>query len=247
MDMVERYWEDDNGSLVLLTNPETPMPNLYAFLRKRGVWVRNTHRVLFSQVLGIGGAQKIYGVQAKLLDGSPITTANSGAITTLGGSTCPLMVAENNTGLAAEGIVAKALLEADPKFWGDLDHIEENPTVGPDDIKPPVYIAASVERARGGVGADGVQLLDSSRLVVVGNSTLLDSDHITRTNEELVMNSLNWTLDREERLNITPRAVVKNRIDLPASKYRNIFLLVVFLLPGAAFCFAVFVWSSRRN
>ena len=243
MALLGDYWET-NGSLVLLLNPSTPMPNLYPFLRMRGVWVRGDHRVLFSQVLGIGGAQKVFEVQSKFLGGSPITSGNSGAITVFGGQSMPLGVAADNEMLAAKGIIAKPLLEADEKFWGDINHAEAAPTVGPGDVKPPVYVAASIERG----GSDDPNLnIDSSRMVVVGNSTLLDSDHFTRANAEFVMNSINWSLDREERLDIMPSTVVNLRVDLPNAKYRKLFSLVVLFFPGIAFCFAVFVWSARRN
>ena len=61
------------------------------------------------------------------------------------------------------------------------------------------------------------------------------------------MNALNWTLDREERLDILPKVVSNPPIELSTDKYRRLFWLVVFILPTAAFCFAIFVWSARRN
>ncbi len=244
VDLLTDYWENDRGSLVLLLNPATEMPNLSPFLRMRGVRVDSDCRVMFSQVLGIGGSQKVYSVQARFLEGSPITAGKAGTLTTFGGQTCPLSVAENNTALAGKGVVAKALLEADPKFWGERDHTGPAPSPGAGDMEPPVYVAASVEK---GGSDDPLIHLDSSRLVVVGNSTLLDPDHITRSNANFVMNAINWTLDRDERIDIMPKPATNFRIDITPGEYRNLFLLVVILLPAAALCFAVFVWSARRN
>ena len=247
MGVLQRYWEERNGNLVLLLNPATPMPNLYEFLRKNGVWVRDTHRVLFSQVVGIGGNQKQYSVESSFLGGSPITASRAGLRTTFGGRTCPLSVAEGSKMLEEKGIKATPLLQADEKFWGDLNHTEENPNLGPGDIKPPVYVAASIERGGSLVDEGGLMLLDSSRLVVVSNPTQLDSDHMTKANQDFVVNAINWALDREERLDIAVAPVGSYRVDLSAEKYRSLFLMVMFLMPGVAFAFGVFVWSARRN
>ena len=245
VELLTDYWENDRGSMVLLLNPATEMPNFYPFLRKRGVLVHNQHRVMYSQVLGIGGARKIYAAQSKFLIGSPVTSGKAGTLTIFGGQTCPLGVAENNEALKSQGVIASPLLQADEKFWGEKNHAGESPN--PDeigDILPPVYVAASIEK--GGSDSEIVKL-DSSRLVVVGNSTLLDPDQITRTNSEFVVNSLNWTLDRDERIDIIPTPAVNPPVKLSPEKYRNIFALVVLILPAVAFCFAIFVWSSRRN
>jgi hypothetical protein len=83
-------------------------------------------------------------------------------------------------------------------------------------------------------------------MVIIGNSTLLDPIP-TRSNAKFVMNAINWTLDREERIDIMPSRVTNFRVNMPAEKYGNLVFLVVILLPAAAFLFAVFVWSSRRN
>ncbi len=244
VELLSGYWEDERGSMVLLLNPSTDMPNFYPFLRKLGVRVRGDHRVMYAQVSGIGGAKKIGEVQSRFLEGSPVTAGQKNKLTIFGGQTCPLEVAENNEVLKAKGVIATALLEADAKFWGERDHAEAAPKPGPGDILPPVYVAASIEK---GGSDDAIVKLDSSRMVVVGNSTLLDPGQGIRTNAEFVMNSINWTLDRDERIDILPKPAVNTPVKLSPESYRNLFNLVVLILPAVAFCFAIFVWSSRRN
>ena len=87
--ILTKYWEQKRGSMVLLLNPTTKMPNFYPFLRSLGVRVDNNYRVLFSETTGIGGTQKVYSVQSKLLGGNPITSSDEGSITTFAGQTCP--------------------------------------------------------------------------------------------------------------------------------------------------------------
>jgi|TARA_B100001250_G_scaffold384363_2_gene379133 hypothetical protein len=244
--VLTKYWEQQRGSMVLLLNPATKMPNFYPFLRSLGVRVDNNYRVLFSETTGIGGTQKVYSVQSKLLGGNPITSSDEGAITTFAGQTCPISVAENNEGLASKGIIAVPLLSADLKFWGDLDHTEPYPKRSETDMIPdpnPIYVAAMVEK---GGSEDSAIKIESSRMVVIGNSTLLDPIP-TRLNVELVMNSINWTLDREERLGINPTNVISFRIDMSPEKYKTLFYLIVCIFPAIAFCFGIAVWSARRN
>ena len=96
--VLTKYWVQQRGAMVLLLNAATKMPNFYPFLRSLGVRVDNNYRVLFSETTGIGGTQKVYSVQSKLLGGNPITSSDEGAITTFAGQTCPISVAENNEG-----------------------------------------------------------------------------------------------------------------------------------------------------
>ena len=245
VNVLTEYWEDIRKStgLVLLLNPATEMPNFYPFLERHGVRVDNDYRLLFSQTTGIGGTQKIYSVQSTYLTGSPITSGNAGALTTFSGQTCPISIIQDKEALAAKSIVPRPLLEADPEFWGDRNHTEPVPTLDALDRKSPIYTAASVEK---GGSDDAVVKLKSSRMVVIGNSTLLDPEPI-RSNAKFVMNAINWTLDREERIDIMPSRVTNFRVNMPAEKYANLLFLVVVLLPTAAFFFAIFVWSSRRN
>ena len=244
--ILTKYWEEKRGSMVLLLNPSTDMPNFYPFLRSLGVRVDNEYRMLFSETTGIGGAQKVYTLQSKILSANPITSSDGGKITTFAGQTCPLSIAEDNEILSSKGIVATPLLEADPKFWGDLNHTESYPKQSDEDVLPnpnPIYVAAMVEK--GGSEDESIKI-DSSRLVVVANSTLLDP-MTTKLNVEFVMNSINWTIDRQDRIGINPTHSTNFKINMSAEKYQTLFYLVVCIIPISALLFGIATWSARRN
>lgn len=244
--ILTKYWEEKRGSMVLLLNPSTDMPNFYPFLRSLGVRVDNEYRMLFSETTGIGGAQKVYTLQSKILSANPITSSDGGKITTFAGQTCPLSIAEDNEILSSKGIVATPLLEADPKFWGDLNHTESYPKQSDEDVLPnpnPIYVAAMVEK--GGSEDESIKI-DSSRLVVVANSTLLDPMP-TKLNVEFVMNSINWTIDRQDRIGINPTHFTNFKINMSAEKYQTLFYLVVCIIPISALLFGIATWSARRN
>ena len=97
-----------------------------------------------------------------------------------------------------------------------------------------------------GGSEDSAVKIESSRMVVIGNSTLLDPIP-TRLNVELVMNSINWTLDRGERLGITPTNVISFRVDMSPEKYKTLFYLIVCIFPSIVFCFGIAMWSARRS
>ena len=222
------------------------MPNFYPILRSLGVRVDNEYRMLFSETTGIGGAQKVYTLQSKILSANPITSSDGGKITTFAGQTCPLSIAEDNEILSSKGIVATPLLEADPKFWGDLNHTESYPKQSDEDVLPnpnPIYVAAMVEK--GGSEDESIKK-DSSRLVVVANSTLLDP-MTTKLNVEFVMNSINWTIDRQDRIGINPTHSTNFKINMSAEKYQTLFYLVVCIIPISALLFGIATWSARRN
>ena len=244
--ILTEYWEEKRGSMVLLLNPSTDMPNFYPFLRSLGVRVDNEYRMLFSETTGIGGAQKVYALQSRILSENPIASSDGGKVTTFAGQTCPLSIAEDNELLSSKGIIATPLLEADPKFWGDLEHTESYPKQSEKDIIPnpnPIYVAAMVEK---GGSEDASIKVNSSRLVVVANSTLLDPMP-TKLNTEFVMNSINWTIDRQERIGINPSHFTNFKVNMSAEKYQTLFYLIVCILPMSALLFGIATWSARRN
>ena len=148
--------------------------------------------------------------------------------------------------LLAKGIIATPLMVADPKFWGDLEHTESYPKQSDQDMLPsqnPIYVAAMVEKGSSDGDATGI---NNSRLVVVANSTLLDPIP-TKLNIEFVMNSINWTLDRQERIGINPTNLSNYKINMSAEKYQTLFYLIVCILPAGAFLFGIAMWSARRN
>ena len=65
--------------------------------------------------------------------------------------------------------------------------------------------------------------MDSSRLVVFANPALLDPETLTESNLDLVSNTLNWLLNREQLLGIPPKHRHLFRIDLPAAERSRIF------------------------
>lgn len=245
VNLLTSYWENDGGSLFILLNPQTDTPRLDRFLEKVGV-ARRDDRVLHA-INSVIDARPEFRVQGRFLSGSKITGGGlAEKVTTFGGVTCSLDIAVGDQKLLQEdGVVATPLLKAADRFWGEVGYGTGGlPVFDPtEDHGLPIYVAASVER---GGAPDSPVRGDSSRMVVVANGTLLDPGTASEANVDFVLSSLNWVLDREELIGITPKRATTYSIKMDEGQTKRTFWLAVIFLPGLVFGTAVFMWSLRR-
>ncbi|HSO23214.1 MAG TPA: hypothetical protein VLT81_09915, partial [Chondromyces sp.] len=66
-------------------------------------------------------------------------------------------------------------------------------------------------------------------------------------NAVLAVNAFNWLGAREELLGIPPRDVEQVSLFLSGPQMRNILLLVLLVMPGAAILAGILVWRRRRH
>ena len=111
----------------------------------------------------------------------------------------------------------------------------------------PLNLAVAVEK--GGVEDKRVKV-DTSRLVVFGNAEVL-SNNARRLSEDLstdlIVNSLNWLLDREELIGIAPKEKKNVTLSLNEKQMRSIALGVMAVLPGIVALFGFLNWWQRRS
>jgi ABC-type uncharacterized transport system involved in gliding motility auxiliary subunit len=191
--------------------------------------------------------QKIYSVRCnfKGVEDLPITVPLLTLTTELAGQSSSLDLAPREKFLKESGILVSPLLEATNRYWGETRYQLAVPQYDPArDTANPVYVAAAAER---GAARDARIRIQSSRLVVVGNATLIDPDTLLQPNEDFIANSINWLLDREELIGIAPKYKKRYKLDITEPQRSKIFLLTTVLLPATVFCFGLFVWSSRRS
>ena len=112
-----------------------------------------------------------------------------------------------------------------------------------EDALPPIYVGASVER---GVSTDAGKNVDSSRLVVVGNPTLLDQTTMLAVNRDFVAASLNWIINRENQIGITSKPRKSYRIQLTPRQSEIIFWLTSVSMPALVLLIGLMVWAGRR-
>jgi ABC-type uncharacterized transport system involved in gliding motility auxiliary subunit len=84
--------------------------------------------------------------------------------------------------------------------------------------------------------------------VVFGDSDFLtDLDISNAGNAVLATNAFNWLAAREDLVGIPPRDVEQVSLFLSQQQMRNLLLLVLVAMPGAAILAGILVWRRRRH
>ena len=156
--------------------------------------------------------------------------------------------------LAAEGDGAQALVQTSDQGWGetDLGMLLRGEPVALDgtDNAGPAVVGVAVDGAPPPVDelGDEAPATDAFRIVAFGDSDFLtDLDIANAGNAVLAVNAFNWLGAREELLGIPPRDVEQVSLFLSGPQMRNILLLVLLVMPGAAILAGILVWRRRRH
>lgn len=239
--MLKTYWEGKQSGLLVMLDPGGETPRLQAFLGLNGVTPRDD-RVLYAESTG-SGTRKEFSVQAIFDNESSITQPLSSSTLNLPGQSQSLDVRFSDEYLQNQNIAVHPLIGATDRYWGEKNYLEELPVVDEADTKQPIYIAASVERR---IMADRRLGTDSCRMVVVGNASLLDKKSALAVNRDFVAASLNWIVNRETFIGITPKLKHSYRIQLNPRQNELIFWITAIAMPGLVLVLGLMVWASRR-
>ena len=66
-------------------------------------------------------------------------------------------------------------------------------------------------------------------------------------NADLFLNSVNWLLDREDLLSLSPKAMEDWRLVMDAAQLNRLFWIVVVALPGLAAALGAWATWRRRH
>ena len=170
------------------------------------------------------------------------------ALTTqLFGQTQSLDVLFEDDLLIAENIRPRPLMVASEGFWGETEFQVEEVSYNPDiDHGQPelVYTAASVEK---GLPGDYDFREGSSRMVVVGNPDLISHEgNTSKVGADFTMAALNWVMNREELIGITPRRPTAYTLNVSADDQGLLQTVMIFIMPGLALIIGALVWMRRR-
>ncbi len=156
--------------------------------------------------------------------------------------------------LAADDDSARVLVQTSDEGWGETNLgmlLRGEPVAADEDDHPgPAAVGVAVERLTdiGGDVSDEAGDDESYRLVVFGDSDFLtDLDIANAGNAILATNSFNWLVAREDLVGIPPRDVEQISLFLTRQQMRNLGLLVLIAMPGAAIIAGILVWRRRRH
>lgn len=239
--IVQNYWSQKRAAVLVLLDPTAETSRLNAFLRANGVRPRGD-RVLYAESTSTG-PRKEFSVQTGFAKNSPITRPVQDATTRLAGQSESLDLATDENRLRELGLDVKPLMIASPRYWGETSYLDDLPVAGEGDTKPPLYLAASIER---GAVQDERLRVDSARMVVVSNATLLDAQTRQAENQDFLAASLNWMLNRERLIGITPKRKHQYRVQLTEQQRTLLFWITALCAPAVVLGVGFSIWAKRR-
>jgi len=112
------------------------------------------------------------------------------------------------------------------------------------DIAGPLPLAVAVETSKPrGVDVD----IGVTRMVVIGTSRFVDNSSLGGGNLDLFMNAVNWLLQREQLMAVSPKMPDEFRLDMSPSQQHAVYTLVIGGLPLLVAIIGIVVWVSRRK
>jgi len=154
------------------------------------------------------------------------------------------------------GLTVSVLAATSTTAWGEISYrqrgpMEYNPGIdlkGQPSLAPEdrLGLVAASERvqARGNLPFS----VRSGRLVVIGTGDLVANHRIaTPGNQNLFLNAVKWSIDRDAQLNIPPRPIERFQLSLDQGELLKLRSLLVFALPLATAALGLVVYWSRRN
>ena len=137
------------------------------------------------------------------------------------------------------------LVKTPPSFWGETEPDAERTQFNPGlDVQGPLPLAVAVETSK----PRGVDVnIGVTRLVVVGTSRFVDNSNLSGGNLDFFMNSLNWLLQREQLVAVSPKVPEEFRLDMSLAQQRAVYALVIAGMPLAVALIGIMVWLSRRK
>jgi hypothetical protein len=243
--LLRDFWEKQ-GRVLLLLDPGAKTSKLNAFLSELGLKVNDDRLMVFLQT-GIQEVALTRDVQAHFLSGSPITKRLADVRALFFGGTSSLTLEPER--VRAANIRLEPLAQAEKGYFAETDYntsdqakLQADATRNPG---TPLTITVSIEK--GGSADERVQV-DSSRMVVVSNSTFIQDNALTQDQQALdfISGSVNWLLSREQLIGISPKIPKTLTFTLTESALSHVRWLILVLMPLIPAVIGAAVWWRRR-
>lgn len=146
-----------------------------------------------------------------------------------------------------DSLVVNELLATSDKSWGERQYQETTPPTYNEriDLEGPIKIGAISERR---VDSSLGITVPGGKLTVFGTSNFISNQRIQASgNLYLILNAINYSVDRYTRLNIPPRPIRKVKLDLSIEQLHLARYLIWFAPPAVIGLFGLLVYISRRN
>src|SRR5215510_1948504 len=245
MKVLRNFW-DKQGRILLLLDPTAKTPKLDAFINQMGVKVNDDRLMVFLRT-GIQELALTRDVQARFLGDNPITKRLADVRAIFVGGTASLTLEPDR--VRAADIRLEPLIQAEKGYFSETDYnTDDQAKLQADanrETNTPLTIGAAVEK--GGSADERVQL-NSSRLVVVSNSTFVQDNAITQDQQGLdfISASVNWLLSREQLIGIAPKVSKPLTFSLSADALARLRWIILVFMPLVPAVIGTVVWWQRR-
>lgn len=245
IELLTEYWKG-KGRLLIMLNPDGETPRLDQFLAGIGIKPENNRVLGRKKSAEVEGMVVVENRAAGMYVGdSPITKNLKGVLALLPAPAKSLTLREEV--LKTQSTKLMPLFMTVTGYWGEFDYNAAMDKIQFDegkDIQGPLVIFAQAEK--GAVGDQRVQL-DSSRLVVTGNSLFVDGRALDQAGLLFAVSAVNWLTDREELIGVPPKEYKLLNLDIKDEQMSKLTLLVLIVMPFSAALAGLLVWWRRRN
>lgn len=225
---------ENPARMILMLDPKT-QSGLESILKPYGVTFENN---LALTKVSVYGQVRLYGeVRAAEFAVHPVTEWIG-----KGGMDLNLRACRSLT-LASSPQVT-ALVRTPEVYWAESEIDNKTPEFSQDkDVKGPLVVAAAIDT---GSVADGGVKLRGARIVAVGGASFLVNQQIGVAQLDFFLNAMNWTLDKDSSMGITPKIPQQFNVNLGDAELGTSFLLLL-AIPVAGGFLGILVWMRRRK
>jgi hypothetical protein len=245
MKLLRSFW-DKQGRILLLLDPSAKTPKLDAFVKEMGVRVNDDRLMVFLRT-GIQELALTRDVQAHFIGDSPITKRLADVRAVFLGGTSSLTLEPDL--IRAANVRVEPLIQAEKGYFAETDYNTDNQVKLQADAKRDENISLTIGAAveKGGSADERVQV-NSSRLVVVSNSSFVQDNAITQDQQGLdfISGSVNWLLSREQLIGIAPKVSKPLNFSLSDEALARLRWIVLIFMPLVPALIGTIVWWQRR-
>ena len=239
------YWDAKGRVFIAVGKTGGKTPDLFAWLAARGVKAKDDYVL---RVVDMGSAMQVQSGGVVSSTESAITSGLEGISIEMLGATQSLEL--DRAKETRENLKLTGLMVSPKGFWGDVEFNvggDEVPIFDPKkDHEGPLTLAVQVEK---GASTDPNVKLETSRLVVVGNSDFVSDDGL-RTGPlsvNVASNCINWLLNRELLIKVPPKIKKRATLSLPIEKLNSIRLWVILYIPLVVALFGLYFLCARHG
>ncbi len=154
----------------------------------------------------------------------------------------------------ATGLTVVPIAATSTTAWGEVAYARPPPVRDASDIRPLKGVPPD-DRLGVAVASESVSVRDNlpfsvpgGRLVVFGAGDFVSNQRIgSLGNMPVFLGAVNWTVDRDQQVNVAPRPIEKFQLSLSSGDFMKLRYALLLGLPGATLVLGLLVYWTRRT